>query len=325
MRKGLLAIVSLLGVMGLQAQVVLHKQHHFKKTVPAGNYSGITWLGDNRYAVVNDKSETSGFHLMTIDIDSISGDIIFAREDSFVSSNEPNRDEEGICFVPQENTLFISAEADGHVKEYEMSGSLTGRELDVPEIFKTAHKAFGLEALTYNAATKRFWTTTENTLKADGERPDIRNKGNNRLRLQSFDNELKPCEQYWYETDSSVVRKTKGEIYLGVAGMAALDDGRIIVLEREIFLAPKKVGSFVNVKLFVVNPASQQPGEKLIKTLLVEFRTKMNLTNHKFANYEGICVGRRMADGRQVLVMVADSQNQYKGLMRDWFRTVVFD
>ncbi len=325
MRKLLLAIVCLLGVMGLEAQVVLHKQHHFKKTVPAGNYSGITRLGDNRYAVVNDKSVTSGFHLMTIDIDSISGDILYVKEDGFVSSNEPNRDEEGICFVPQKNTVFISAEADGHVKEYEMTGRLTGRELAVPEIFKTAHKAFGLEALTYNAATHRFWTTTENTLKADGERPDINNKGNNRLRLQSFDDELKPCEQYWYETDSSVVTKKKGEIYLGVAGLAALDDGRIIVLEREIFLAQKKVGSFVNMKLYIVNPSTQQPGERLQKELLVEFRTKMNLTNHKFANYEGICVGPRLVDGRQVLVMVADSQNQYKGIMRDWFRTVVID
>lgn len=325
MRKLLLATVCLLGVMGLPAQVVLHKQHHFKKTVPAGNYSGITRLGDNRYAVVNDKSVTSGFHLMTIDIDSISGDILYVKEDGFVSSNEPNRDEEGICFVPQKNTVFISAEADGHVKEYEMTGRLTGRELAVPEIFKTAHKAFGLEALTYNAATHRFWTTTENTLKADGERPNINNKGNNRLRLQSFDDELKPCEQYWYETDSSVVTKKKGEIYLGVAGLAALDDGRIIVLEREIFLAQKKVGSFVNMKLYIVNPSTQQPGERLQKELLVEFRTKMNLTNHKFANYEGICVGPRLVDGRQVLVMVADSQNQYKGIMRDWFRTVVID
>jgi hypothetical protein len=30
-----------------------------------------------------------------------------------------------------------------------------------------------------------------------------------------------------------------------------------------------------------------------------------------------------LADGRQVLLLVADSQNQYKGLLRDWFRTIV--
>lgn len=325
MRKSLLAIACLLVVINATAQVVLHEQHHFKKTVPPGNYSGITWLGDDKYAVVNDKSVTSGFHLMTIQIDSISGDILSVRENGFVSSNEPNRDEEGVCFVPHTNTLFISAEADGHVKEYEMSGRPTGRELAIPEIFQTAHKDFGLEALTYNAAIRRFWTTTENTLKADGKRPDIHNKSNNRLRLQSFDDHLNPCEQYWYESDSSMVKKNKGVTYLGVAGLAALDDGRVIVLEREVYLAPKKIGSFAHIKLYSVNPSLQQPGEKLEKTLLVEFRTKMNLTNHRFANYEGICVGPRLTDGRQVLLMVADSQNQHKGMLRDWFRSVVID
>ena len=33
--------------------------------------------------------------------------------------------------------------------------------------------------------------------------------------------------------------------------------------------------------------------------------------------------GPRLADGRQLLVLVADSQNQYKGVFKDWFKTVV--
>ncbi len=325
MRKTLLAAAALLLVMSASSQVVLHEQHHFKQTVPAGNYSGITFLGGDSYVLVNDKSETSGFHLMTITIDSLSGDILSVSDDRFVSSKGPNRDEEGVCYFPPQNTLFICAEADEQINEYDMEGRATGRQLAVPEVFKTAHKAFGLEALTYNAATHRFWTTTENTLKEDGERPTLSNRLKNRLRLQSFDDRLQACEQYWYETDSTLVTKKKGVSYLGVSGLAALDDGRIIVLEREIYLAKKKIGSFVHVKLYVVNPSSQQPGEVLQKTLLVEFRTKMNLTNHRFANYEGICVGPRLADGRQVLVMVADSQNQHKGILRDWFRTVVID
>jgi 2-succinyl-5-enolpyruvyl-6-hydroxy-3-cyclohexene-1-carboxylate synthase len=59
-------------------------------------YSGITWLTGNRYAVVNDKSPTAGFYLMTIDTDSITGELLEARTDTFLTSGQPNRDEEGI-------------------------------------------------------------------------------------------------------------------------------------------------------------------------------------------------------------------------------------
>ena len=212
--------------------------------------------------------------------------------------------------------MFVSGERDGQIIEYNMDGQLTGRQLDIPEVFRTAYSNSGFEALTYNAATSRFWTTTENALRADhGE--------SNKLRLQSFGNDLKPREQYWYQTDSSAVHGRKGQSILGVSGLAALDDGQLIVLEREVWKARKGIGSFVHVKLYVVHPASQQPGEMLQKRLLTEFRTRINLTARSFANYEGLCVGPALADGRQLLVLVADSQNQYKGWLKDWFKTIV--
>ena len=105
--------------------------------------------------------------------------------------------------------------------------------------------------------------------------------------------------------------------------MAALEDGRIIVLERELYIPKKQIGSYSHIRLYLVDPTQQQPGEMLRKTLLTEFHTKMNLKRRDFANYEGICVGPRLADGRQLLILVSDSQNQYKGLLKDWFRTIV--
>jgi hypothetical protein len=325
MKKYLLSCLSMLLCMQTMAQqVTLNKQRHFPKSVPAGNYSGITWLGGERYAVVNDKAPTAGFHLMTISTDSLTGSILEIRADSFVTSNHPNRDEEGICYVPKANTVFVSGEADGQILEYRLDGQLTGRRLNIPPIFNTAHGNGGFEALTYNAATHRFWTTTENTLKADGQKPNITRKIPNLLRLQSFDDNLQPCEQYRYQTDSPSVEGKKGKNTLGVSGLAALDDGRIVVLEREVFRAEKNIGSFVHVKLYMVNPTLQQGDDFLQKHLVAEFSTKINLTNRSFANYEGICVGPRLSDGRQMLVLIADSQNQYRGYLKDWFKTIVF-
>lgn len=304
-------------------EVTVLKQKAFPKTVSAGNYSGITWLGASRYAIANDKSPTAGFYLMTIETDSITGELLTVREDTFLTSGLPNRDEEGICYVPENQTVFVSGEADQEIIEYNLRGQQTGRKLNIPEIFKTAYKNGGFEALTYQPKTHRFWTTSEFTLKADGEKPTIERKIKNRLRLQSFGDNLQPKEQYWYESDSTTIKKEKGRSIVGVSGLAALDDGRIVVLEREMYFPKKQIGSFSLVKLYVVNPSLQQPGEILSKTLLTEFRTKVNLTRRNFANYEGICIGPKLADGRQLLILVCDSQNQYRGVLKDWFKTVI--
>ena len=316
-------VLALLPLTLLAQEVTLHKQRAFPKTVSAGNYSGIAWLGGTKYAIANDKSPTAGFYLMTIETDNLTGELLMVREDTFLTSGLPNRDEEGICYMPQTQTVFVSGEDDQEILEYNLQGQLTGRKLNIPEVFKTAYSNGGFEALTYQVATQRFWTTSENTLKADGQKPTVKRKIGNRLRLQSFGDDLQPKEQYWYETDSAVTRKHKGRSILGVSGLAALDDGRIVVLEREMFFPKKQIGSYSLVKLYLVDPTQQQPGEVLQKTLLAEFRTKVNLTRRNFANFEGICVGPRLADGRQLLVLVCDSQNQYRGVMKDWFKTVI--
>ena len=57
-----------LASLSLQAQEIKKElraeentQVAFPQTVAAGNYSGITWLGGNEYAVVCDKSKSDGF------------------------------------------------------------------------------------------------------------------------------------------------------------------------------------------------------------------------------------------------------------------------
>ena len=324
MKRCLLPLLfCLISLQAFAQQTVLNKQRNFPKTVPAGNYSGITWLGDDRYAVVNDKSQTAGFHLMTIRINETTGDIKEVRVDTFLTSNQPNRDEEGICFVPQTNTVFVSGETDGKIIEYRLNGQPTGRQLNIPGVFRFSLSNGGFEALTYNAATHRYWTTTENTLKLDGKEPSIKRKIPNLLRFQSFGDDLQPREQYWYMSDSSDVQGEEGKSILGISGLAALDDGHIIVLEREIRQTPNYIGSFAHVKLYVVNPSTQRANDLLQKQLIAEFRTKINITDRSFANYEGLCVGPRLKDGRIVLLLVADSQDQYKGYLKDWFKTIV--
>ena len=44
-------IMLLMPVMMMAQEVIVLKQRKFPKTVSAGNYSGITWLGGSRYAL----------------------------------------------------------------------------------------------------------------------------------------------------------------------------------------------------------------------------------------------------------------------------------
>lgn len=315
MSRRALAIGIWLLAMSSYAQesgVVLHKQHSFHTTIPAGNYSGITWLGGNRYAVVNDKAAESGFHLFTIDIDSITGDILHASENGFRSSGKVNRDDEGICFFPQDSTLWICGEADNEVLEYAMSGILTGRRLQIPAIFKNAKENKGLEALTYQQETGLFFTVPEKPL-----------KGDSLSRLQSFGNDFHPSCHWYYRMDHKNPGVREGKHTIGIPALAALADGRLLVMEREVFKAKKNIGSYVYNKVYMVTPTKESEGQLLEKQLLVSFKTKINLTARSFANYEGMCLGPRLVDGRQVLILICDSQNQYKGFLKDWLRTIV--
>lgn len=311
----------------------VNPQYYFQRTVPKGNYSGLTWLGGNRYAVVSDKATESGFFFFRIEIDSVSGDIKNVENEGFFSSGESNKDEEGIAFFPKDSTLLIAREADNRIVEYGMNGRLTGRELAIPSVFSTATPAYSFEALTYNAITHRFWTTSESTLKTDGEQTNATNHVKNKLRFQSFDDSFTPREQYAYLMDAAENQASASNYAMGVPAMTALDDGWLLVLEREFLVTSSKIGSFVENKIYCVNPAesvaiNQERGldadsPYMQKVLIATWKTSLGLLRQNLANYEGMCLGPRLADGSQVIVLCADSQDQYGGVLRDWFRTVI--
>ncbi len=303
----------------------VHRQQSFGRTVPHGDYSGIAYIGNDRYAVVSDKSAEDGFFIFHIVIDSITGRIKSVANEGFRSAAQPNRDQEGVAYVPETGTVFISGEGDNRIKEYALDGTLTGRELQIPQVFASATSNYGFESLTYNATTKLFWTTTESTLPSDGSQATPENRVRNRLRLQSFGDDLQPHDQYFYEMDAPVADAPAGSYAMGVSELCALDDGSIIVLEREFFVAKGKLGSFANCKLYIVYPTLAVPGSLLTKRLLLEFRTKLTLVNFGIANYEGMCLGPRLSNGQQVLLMVSDSQSGYKGVLKDWFKTVILN
>ena len=291
--------------------------------VGSGQYSGITHIGGNHFAVVHDKLGGGGllFFLIRLRED---GSVEFASKTvPEGTAGSDRRDNEGVAYVPYTRTVFISAEADQSIREYDLQGRPTGRQLAIPEDMGISHitRNKGFEALTYNAQTHLFWTTTEGPLLGDGDLI---------LRLQSFGEDLNPAARYTYQMDAPAVSAQKvadarGYVH-GVPALTALDDGSLLVMEREVYVPGGSVkdklnDSFTTTKLFLVNPGSEKDGI-LQKRLLTSFDTS---ALSSFANYEGMCVGPRLPDGRQTLLLIPDSQDGSSGLTQEYIKVFAIE
>ena len=212
---------------------------------------------------------------------------------------------------------------------------------------------YNFESLAFDPVHQYLWTISESTLRKDGQPATPQNGLANRLRLMRLNwgkmkedsNKEEYSEQvsskkdsrymmtYAYQMDQPSTHK-KADIYvMGVSELCVLPDGQLLVLEREAFIPKIKIGAFCKCKLYLINPLNSEVfsmKEKfssdtpfLKKRLLTEWKTGLSLSNRSFANYEGMCLGPMLEDGSQVVILLSDSQDQYAGVLKDWFKTIV--
>ena len=217
---------------------------------------------------------------------------------------------------------------------------------------------YNFESLAFDSVRKYLWTISESTLRKDGQPATPQNGLANQLRLMRYDwgkikenrnkenNGKEDCSEqesnkkasrymtaYAYQMDQPSTHK-KADIYvMGVSELCALPDGQLLVLEREAFIPKIKIGAFCKCKLYQINPLNSEEfalKEKfssdtpfLKKRLLAEWKTGLSLSKRSFANYEGMCLGPKLEDGSQVVILLSDSQDQYAGVLKDWFKTIV--
>lgn len=284
--------------------------------IAPGGYSGITSLGDGRYAVVSDRDAQAGFHVWRIDIDTVTGRLLDVVDEGFrAEPGRRERDAEGVAYCPARQSVLVSGEADKAVLEHRLDGRLTGARLAIPQDVAAAmSQNGGLESLTYDTVSHHFWTMNET--------PFLIESHSLRLHLMQFDDQLRLTASYPYYMQEGRARNAGRDYYHGVSAMAALPDGTLLVLEREARIAPHYQGSRCWCSLFRFAPDT---GEK---QLVGQWNSRFGLMNTRFANYEGICLGPRLQDGRLTLLMVADSQCGYgRGPwhLRDLLQVVVLD
>ena len=273
---------------------------------------------------------------------------------------EKGFDHEAIVKV-SDSTLVIASEGYCRLKEYPILPiSADTAKVGYPQNLWESrwpssdfYPNYNFESLAFDSVHQYLWTIPESTLRKDGQPATPQNGLANRLRLMRLDwgkmkedsNKEAYNEQvsstkdsrymmtYAYQMDQPSTHK-KADIYvMGVSELCALPDGQLLVLEREAFIPKIKIGAFCNCKLYLINPLISEEfamNEKfssdtpfLKKRLLTEWKTGLSLSKRSFANYEGMCLGPKLEDGSQVVILLSDSQDQYAGVLKDWFKTIV--
>ena len=273
---------------------------------------------------------------------------------------EKGFDHEAIVKV-SDSTLVIASEGYCRLKEYPIlpisaDTAKVGYQQNLWESrWPTSdfYPNYNFESLAFDSVHQYLWTIPESTLRKDGQPATPQNGLTNQLRLMRLDwgkmkedsNKEEYSEQvnskkaprymttYAYQMDQPSTHK-KADIYvMGVSELCVLPDGQLLVLEREAFIPKIKIGAFCKCKLYLINPLNSEEfsmKEKfssdtpfLKKRLLTEWKTGLSLSKRSFANYEGMCLGSKLEDGSQVVILLSDSQDQYAGVLKDWFKTIV--
>lgn len=243
--------------------------------------SGISRVGRDTYFCVNDKG--GWLHEVTI---TVCGD-----EASFKTNRavrlEGRLDLEGCAYDPLTRNVWVADEKDTSVRAFDPS---TGREvaaLDIPEVYrKHVRKYRSLESLAISPDGLRLYTANEENLSCDPT---------NVVRIQEFvrkgaGDAFRPARQFTYEVDPPGGRPLRKRAFSGVSELLAMPDGSLLVLEREFSV--KMLPSFRS-RLYRIMPG--KPG----KTLVWREETT-------FSNYEAMCLGPKLPDGRQSLLIVSD-------------------
>ena len=282
------------------------------------------------------------------------------NDGKFWQGQEKGFDHEAIVKA-SDSTLVITSEGYCRLKEFSiLPTSADAAKVGYPQNLWESrwpssdfYPNYNFESLAFDSVHQYLWTIPESTFRKDGQPATPQNGLANRLRLMRLNwgkmkedsNKEEYSEQvnskkdsrymmtYAYQMDQPSTHK-KADIYvMGVSELCVLPDGQLLVLEREAFIPKIKIGAFCKCKLYLINPLNSEEfsmKEKfssdtpfLKKKLLTEWKTGLSLSKRSFANYEGMCLGPKLEDGSQVVILLSDSQDQYAGVLKDWFKTIV--
>lgn len=295
--------------------------------------SGITYAGGDTFYMIADAAAESGIYTAIIKL-SKDGKSILSLEMPAAGKGVklPGADDlEACAFDPATGNVWASSETRKTVKEYDPVTGNVISTLEIPPVFKKhidLENNFGIEGLTISPDGRTLWLCNEEALRVDGKRSS--GKDGTTVRLVKYTRKnpkgtFTPVAMYAYKTDKwAYTNSVSGRARGGVTALCALDDGSLLVLERQISFATDRaltsalrnslgwkiyrVADFASatnvIKYHGLNETAYDP---VTKTLLAEHDTLLTSTG----NFEGLSLGPRLADGSRSLIIVSDAGDGY--------------
>jgi len=325
----ILLSAALAAVSASAADVSVAVGRAFQRPAVPESLSGITYVGGNRFWAVADDGTGAegGLYECTIDLGPEGTNV---ASFSICSTNERVRlgsasDLEGCAYDPATGWVWATDEGGRNVRAYDPATGAQVGGVHVPYILTTHPGNFGFEALSMRGDGLALWTCNEEALVGDGSRSS--HAAGTTIRLAKYSRRSARDEfaleaMYPYTTDAwTYPYDYKGKARLGVAGLCALPDGSLLVLERELSFGSTSILAMIaNHRLGwrvyrVARPedATDVKGYDSLKDGATWTGTEKSLLAEGGGlilgggNFEGICLGPRLANGDLSVLLLSDA------------------
>ncbi len=281
----------------------------------SASLGGISWVSNDVYWAVTDWNPVVWELELPVDLRSgrLSGCNL-----TRLCEPQDAVDVEAIVRDPLDGSVWIADERSCRITRHDpATGRRTGR-VELPPLMDGIYLDLGLESLTMSGDGLVMWTCTEEALKDDGPRSTKAHGSDVRLTRLCRKGKDAPWEvagQWVYLTDPiasgpwSISGRDMSRS--GVSELCLLEDGTLLVLEREFSkaLIPRlrcriyEVDFTSATDVNGIGSIGQANGLRRVGKRML-FETK------GLSMYEGMCVGPKLADGSRLMVLVSDGDRQ---------------
>lgn len=236
-------------------------------------------------------------------------------------------DGEGLVRTADGGFLAITVETEPLVERFDAAGKHIGIVVLPPHFAMQASGNKGMESLALSPNGRYLFTANENALTIDGSPSDKTRGTLVRILKRELSSDGDHDVEFAYRSEPLGGGGATGD--MGVSDLAALDDDRLLVLERgfqpgygntvRIFRVDLRTGAHVEAV-----PALSDATVVLEKTLLVDIATLPpgNATHPGpepspiLDNYEALSLGPTLPDGRRLLFVTSDDNASLTQLPR---------
>lgn len=271
--------------------------------------SAITCVSNDTYWTASDSDGV--VCELTVSVDGRSGEITGCRFGKTMRL-EGCRDVEGLAFDPLTSTLWASDEAGSVVSGHRLTDGRRLHDLSLPDCYSRCRANLSLESLTIREDGLEMWTCNEAALEGDGD-PSTK-KTASLVRISRF--VRKDCVSPWrfsgqwaYPVGRLHGGSFRGVQVRGVSDLCVLPDGTLLVLEREFSWNVIPCFRCCVCQVDFAGATDVTGLESLKDGAVTPVRRRRLWSDASFANYEGMCLGRRLDDGTRLLLLASDGDD----------------